>query len=86
MYVLSNTTGVNGAMTILYEDILKQIAIQLKTEILYLLPSSVHEWIVLPGCDDVAFLKDLVEPLCKSSSRLCSKFCEAVCRDRKSVV
>ena len=61
MYVLSNTTGVNGAMTILYEDILKQIAIQLKTEILYLLPSSVHEWIVLPGCDDVAFLKDLVE-------------------------
>ena len=61
MYVLSNTTGVNGAMTILYEDILKQIAIQLKTEILYLLPSLVHEWIVLPGCDDVAFLKDLVE-------------------------
>ena len=60
MYVLTNKTGINGAVTILYTDILKEISERLNTENLYMLPSSVHEWMILPECDDVAYLKEIV--------------------------
>ena len=60
MYVLTNKTGINGAVTMLYTDILKEISVRLNTENLYMLPSSVHEWMILPECDDVAYLKEMV--------------------------
>lgn len=60
MYVLTNTTGINGAGVILYPDVLKRIAEQLTTDTLYLLPSSVHEFMVLPECSSVADMKELV--------------------------
>lgn len=60
MYILSNKMGINGAATMLYTDMLKNIATQLKTESLYLLPSSVHEWMILPEWDDVGYLKEMV--------------------------
>ena len=44
----------------LYTDILKEISVRLNTENLYMLPSSVHEWMILPECDDVAYLKEMV--------------------------
>lgn len=61
MYVLTNKVGINGAATMLYTDMLKNIATQLKSESLYLLPSSVHEWMILPEYDDVEYLKEMVE-------------------------
>ena len=61
MYILTNKKGINGAVTMLYTDMLKEIAVQLKTESLYLLPSSVHELMILPECDDVGYLKEMVE-------------------------
>ena len=33
---------------------------RLNSENLYMLPSSVHEWMILPECDDVAYLKEMV--------------------------
>lgn len=60
MYVLTNTTGINGAGVILYPNVLKRIAKQLNTDTLYLLPSSVHEFMVLPECGNVEDMKQIV--------------------------
>lgn len=47
LYVLSNTVGINGACSILYDGVLKNFAEQLGKD-LYILPSSVHEVILVP--------------------------------------
>ncbi len=47
MYVLTNRTRINGAACILYDSVLEKIADKLKAD-LYILPSSVHEVIILP--------------------------------------
>ena len=46
MWVISNDRGINGAGSILYEDILHKLAMKLETD-LYILPSSVHECIAV---------------------------------------
>lgn len=61
MYVLSNTLGINGAGVILYPDVLKKIAEQLNTDTLYLLPSSVHEFMVLKEYRSIEDMKSLVK-------------------------
>lgn len=48
MYVLSNRQRLNGASCILYQDVLKEVSGRLNDS-LYILPSSVHEVIVLPA-------------------------------------
>lgn len=60
MYVLSNTSGINGAGVILYPSVLKKIAEQLNTDTLYLLPSSLHEFIVLKEYRSIEDMKSLV--------------------------
>lgn len=47
MYVLTNRTRLNGAACILYENVLKEFAETIGND-LYILPSSVHEVILLP--------------------------------------
>lgn len=47
MYVLSNKQKLNGAACMLYPDIMKKFADEQKSD-LYILPSSVHEVILLP--------------------------------------
>ncbi len=47
IYVLTNQEGANGAAVILYEGILKKVYEELK-ESFYLIPSSIHEFLVLP--------------------------------------
>lgn len=47
MYILSNRSGINGATSLLYPDCLKKIA-QTIQEDFYILPSSVHETILVP--------------------------------------
>ena len=49
MYVLTNKEKLQGASTILYPDVLKSFADR-KNANLWLLPSSIHEWIIV--CDD----------------------------------
>ena len=46
MYVISNTTRVNGAAAMFYEDALSGLAEQMETD-LFILPSSIHECIVV---------------------------------------
>ena len=46
MYVLSNHTKLNGSACILYQDLLKNFAEHLRSD-LYILPSSIHE-VLLP--------------------------------------
>ena len=61
MYVLSNRTRVQGASCILYPNILKDFAAAVKSDF-YILPSSVHEVILLPvqGDEDEEGLKRMV--------------------------
>jgi hypothetical protein len=46
MWVISNDRGINGAISMLYEDQLHKLAEQLETD-LYIMPSSVHEVIAV---------------------------------------
>jgi hypothetical protein len=48
MYVISNMKGINGASCLLYPNILKDLAEELGTD-LFILPSSIHEIIVVKG-------------------------------------
>lgn len=62
MFVISNRNSLFGAACILYPDVLKEFAIAKETD-LYLLPSSVHEMIMIPVSPevDVDCLKDMVK-------------------------
>lgn len=51
MFVLTNTCKQFGAVCILYKEQLEQVAAKMKKN-LYLLPSSVHEMILLPDCGE----------------------------------
>jgi len=51
MYVLSNNTKLNGAAEILDEDLMKQISAKIGGDFI-ILPSSIHEVIILPVSDD----------------------------------
>lgn len=46
MYVISNEKGINGAVSMLYEDGLHDLSMKLESD-LYILPSSVHEVIAV---------------------------------------
>ncbi|NLK73713.1 MAG: hypothetical protein GX288_00285 [Clostridiales bacterium] len=61
MYVLSNTKGINGAGAILYPNVLQELASKLNSD-LYILPSSIHEVILLPARDRMSSraLRDMV--------------------------
>lgn len=52
MYVLTNKQKINGAACIFYEGVLKEFADQ-KQKNLYILPSSIHEVILVPVTDDI---------------------------------
>lgn len=47
MYILTNEKGINGASCLLYKDVIKEFAQLIKSD-LYILPSSIHELILVP--------------------------------------
>ena len=57
MYVASNSDKLNGSSVILYRDMLKNFAESHDVEKLYILPSSLHEVIIIP--DDANMEKDI---------------------------
>ncbi len=65
LYVLSNTSGVNGATVILYKDVIKDFAGKLGKN-LFILPSSIHEMILLCS-EDVE--KDRLKTLIKEVNK-----------------
>ena len=48
LYVLSNVMKLNGAATILYKDILKEFADEKRVDEIIILPSSLHEVLLVP--------------------------------------
>ena len=61
LYVLTNSSRVNGAACILYDNLLKKFANDVHSD-LYILPSSVHEVIIVPkkNAFDKSELADMV--------------------------
>lgn len=62
MYVLTNSSGLNGASTVLYKDVLDECAKKAGGNI-YLMPSSIHEMIFINEnlADDVEVLSGIVK-------------------------
>lgn len=54
LYVLSNSSGLRGACTMLYDRVLKNFADELKQDLI-ILPSSIHEVLLLPLEEDMDF-------------------------------
>lgn len=54
LYVMSNIYGINGSCTILYENLLKNFANQLGQDLI-ILPSSIHEVLLIPYANDLCF-------------------------------
>ncbi len=52
MYVLTNEQGLNGALCLLYDGLLDSLSDKLGTDF-YILPSSIHELILLPETTDL---------------------------------
>lgn len=69
MYVLSNQFKLNGSVCILYQNLLKDFANRLGCD-LYILPSSVHEVLIIPAFDQTSYqeLSDMVRDV--NSSQL----------------
>ena len=61
LYVLSNASGLHGACAMLYDNVLKNFADTLKQDLI-ILPSSIHEVLLLPMEDetDLRELSDMV--------------------------
>lgn len=61
MYICSNTDKINGAGAVLYKDLLKEFAQRVDSD-LYVLPSSIHEVILVPTSEnmDIDYLKNMV--------------------------
>ena len=61
LYVLTNNINYYGAACMLYDGVLKEFAKDRESG-LYILPSSVHETILIPDmdCDDVVFLNTIL--------------------------
>ena len=52
----------NGAALILCDEVMDKVVEHYKVNVLYILPSSIHEVIIIPDSDsvDVEYLKDMV--------------------------
>lgn len=50
LFVFTNTPGINGAACILYPDVLAKLTAYFGSDF-YILPSSIHELLLLPGAD-----------------------------------
>lgn len=61
MYILTNQKGINGATCLLYDHVLKEFAEKIQTD-LYILPSSIHEVILIPYSNSLSkeTLSDMV--------------------------
>lgn len=61
-YVVTNTSGINGAAVILYHDVLEMVASELGGDF-YILPSSIHEILAVPARSAVT-KEELREMVC----------------------
>ena len=61
MYIMTNEQQINGATVLVYEGVLRQFAAEIRSDF-FLLPSSIHEMILIPECSqlDADVLLDMV--------------------------
>ena len=65
LYILTNESGVNGATSILYDDVIREFAREQESNIC-ILPSSIHELVLICGNqEDKAYLGELVRQVNK---------------------
>ena len=78
MWVISNDRGINGAGSMLYEDNLHKLSLQLESD-LYILPSSVHECIaVSTSVGDPYELAEMVSEINMGQVALEDRLCNQV--------
>ena len=79
MYVLSNKQKLQGAACMFYPDILKNFAEE-KNSDLYILPSSIHEVILLPAVGDLEKegLLEMVTEINKTQVQECDVLADSV--------
>lgn len=67
MYVLSNMGGIQGAACILYPNLLRDFARASQSD-LFIIPSSVHECLILPDADpaDGRQIKEMIREINKT--------------------
>lgn len=66
MYILTNTKNINGAAAILYPDLLKSICEKARANELMILPSSIHETLIVKKNDSFKDLAELVQTVNQS--------------------
>lgn len=52
LYILTNNIGINGAACILYDDVIEDFANSIDED-LYIIPSSIHEVLIVPVSDSI---------------------------------
>lgn len=52
MYILSNSSGINGAGALLYPQVIEKFSNSIKSNV-YILPSSIHEVILVPFQEEI---------------------------------
>lgn len=60
-YILTNKMGLHGATSILYPDVLYGLAEKTGTDELILLPSSIHEFIILPKTNGMSMSREYLK-------------------------
>ena len=67
--ILSNRNLMNGAALILCDEVMDKVVEHYKVNVLYILPSSIHEVIIIPDSDsvDVKYLKNMVYEINRST-------------------
>lgn len=67
--ILSNKNYLNGAALILCDEVMDKVVEHYKVNVLYILPSSIHEVIIIPDSDsvDVEYLKNMVYEINRST-------------------
>ena len=81
MWIITNKQGIKGASAILDKASLNKLALQLNVSRFIMIPSSVHECIVIPAdeqmCDDVEYYSNMVNTVnsevLKSEDKLSDK-------------
>jgi hypothetical protein len=66
MYILTNQKGINGASCLLYENVIRQFAQKINSD-LYILPSSIHEIILIPN--DISMNKETFTKMVEDVNR-----------------
>lgn len=63
LYILSNKTGLHGAISILQEELLSNFCSSINAETVYLIPSSVHEMLLFTGEMPVTEINNMINEI-----------------------